>query len=94
MSSENLPSGASIECADVIFLVFGSLIAATDGSDFIYLFIFTWERNWRGWGGDKNREMITLPISLSGWSFAGLEVAPGPLQGCGSGMVRGGKAVI
>lgn len=35
--------------------------------------------------------MITLQISLSGWSFAGSEVAPAPLW---LRMVRGGKAVI
>ena len=37
---------------------------------------------------------LALNISLNGWSFAGLVVAPCPLQGSGSGMVRGGKVVI
>lgn len=35
----------------------------------------------------------SLDISLNGWSFAGLEVAPCLLRGPGSGMVRGGKVV-
>lgn len=37
---------------------------------------------------------LSLNISLNGWSLAGLVVAPCPLQGSGSGTVRGGKVVI
>lgn len=44
----------------------------------------------RNWVGDD----VPLNISLNGWPFAGLQVAPCPLQRPGSGMVWEGTVVI
>ena len=46
-----------------------------------------WGTRIRSWMGDE----LSLNMSLNGWSLAGVAVAPCPLQGSGSGMVRGGK---
>lgn len=49
MSSESLPSAASIGCSEVISLVLGSLLPERDSSDFFFLEEET--------GGDKNQEL-------------------------------------
>jgi len=46
-----------------------------------------WGTRIRSWMGDE----LSLNMSSNGWSLAGVAVAPCPLQGSGSGMVRGGK---
>lgn len=68
MSSESLPSAASIGCSEVISLVLGSLLPERDSSDF-----FFWRRKLgvtriRSWMGDD----FSLNISLNWMAFCRL----------------------